>query len=101
MPLPSFKVLSLTDAAANRIKTIIGKADRKRWLSRDEEPDDLLKPYPAELMTMWPVSTKVNSPKNDGPELLDPITLEAQPDENDGSGIERANKAGLNPADSE
>ena len=28
MPLPSFKVLSLTDAAANRIKTIIANADR-------------------------------------------------------------------------
>ena len=28
MPLPSFKVLSLTDAAANRIKKIIANADR-------------------------------------------------------------------------
>ena len=28
MPLPSFKVLPLTDAAANRVKEIIAKADR-------------------------------------------------------------------------
>jgi len=28
MPLPSFKVLSLTDAAANRVKDIIAKAER-------------------------------------------------------------------------
>ena len=28
MPLPSFKVLTLTDAAANRVKAIMAKADR-------------------------------------------------------------------------
>src|SRR5436190_18837747 len=28
MPLPSFKVLNLTDAAANRVKDIIAKAER-------------------------------------------------------------------------
>ena len=28
MPLPSFKVLTLSDAAANRVKEIIAKADR-------------------------------------------------------------------------
>jgi iron-sulfur cluster assembly protein len=28
MPLPSFKVLTLTDAAANRVKDIIAKAER-------------------------------------------------------------------------
>ena len=28
MALPSFKVMTLTDAAANRVKDIIGKADR-------------------------------------------------------------------------
>ena len=28
MPLPSFKVLTLTDAAANRVKDIMAKADR-------------------------------------------------------------------------
>jgi hypothetical protein len=37
------------------------------------QPSELLKPYPAELMTMWPVSQKPNSPKNDGPELLEPV----------------------------
>ena len=42
----------------DRMPVIVAKPDRKRWLSREEEPDDLLRPYPAELMTMWPVSTK-------------------------------------------
>jgi putative SOS response-associated peptidase YedK len=30
----------------------------------------MLKPYPADLMTAAPVSTGVNSPRNEGLELL-------------------------------
>jgi hypothetical protein len=33
----------------------------------------MLRPYPADEMKMWPVSERVNSPKNDDPSLLDPI----------------------------
>ena len=36
------------------------------------DPHDLLTPFAAELMLMWPVSTRVNSPDNDDPSLLDP-----------------------------
>jgi putative SOS response-associated peptidase YedK len=36
-------------------------------------PKELLKPYPADRTTMWPVSPKLNSPKNDSPDLLEPI----------------------------
>ncbi len=32
----------------------------------------LLKPYPAEAMTAWPIGARVNSPKNDSPECLEP-----------------------------
>ena len=35
----------------------------------------LLKPYPSEEMETYPVSTKVNSPANDGPECINPLTL--------------------------
>jgi len=44
-----------------------------RWLSDDPDPRDLLQSYPAELMRMWPISTRVNKPENDDPSLLDPI----------------------------
>ena len=37
----------------------------------DEDPRDLLKPFPAELMTMWPINRKVGSPKNDTADILD------------------------------
>ena len=38
----------------------------------------MLKPFPAELMTVWPVSTRVNTPKNDDEDLIRPVRL---PDE--------------------
>ena len=35
------------------------------------DPRDLLVPYPAEPMTMWPISTRVNKPENDDEAILD------------------------------
>jgi hypothetical protein len=40
-------------------------------------------------MTMWPVSPKLNSPKNDSPDLLDPIE---EPEAPVGGQVERANE---------
>ena len=40
------------------------RRDYSRWLM-DEDPRHLLKPFPAELMTMWTINRKVGSPKND------------------------------------
>jgi hypothetical protein len=37
------------------------------------DPRDLLKAFPSELLTMWPLSTRVNTPKNDDPDLLVPF----------------------------
>jgi hypothetical protein len=33
----------------------------------------VLVPYPPELMTMWPISTRVNKPDNDDRSLLQPV----------------------------
>src|SRR4051794_27725012 len=85
----------------DRMPVIIAAPDRQRWMQPDEAPEDLLRPYPADEMTMWPVSVKVNSPKNEGRELIEPIRLENQPAADDKSGIPRANTAGAEPADSE
>jgi hypothetical protein len=41
-------------------------------------PRDLLQSYPAELMGMWPISTRVNKPENDDPSILDPIEAVAK-----------------------
>jgi putative SOS response-associated peptidase YedK len=56
----------------DRMPVVIGPEGREWWL-KGADPVALLKPYPSEHMTMWPVSPKLNSPKNDSPELLDPI----------------------------
>ena len=37
----------------DRMPVVIGADDRDRWLTGDD-PQELLRPYPAELMTMWP-----------------------------------------------
>ncbi len=53
----------------DRMPVVVAPEDRERWL-KGPDPQDLLKPYPAEAMTMWPVSPKLNPPKNDSPDLL-------------------------------
>ena len=60
----------------DRMPVILHPEDYTRWLS-DLEPDprDLLTPFPAELMAMWPISTKVSSPQNDTPDVLDRVEL--------------------------
>ena len=44
---------------------------------RGADPRDLLRPFPAELMRMWPISTRVNKPENDDPSIVEPIELAA------------------------
>jgi putative SOS response-associated peptidase YedK len=53
---------------------ILHPKDFQRWLSRDtKEPgvlDDLIAPYPDDQMEAYPISKQVNSPKNEGAELI-------------------------------
>lgn len=50
------------------------------WLGEktadSERLKGLLTPYPAEGMTMWPVSQRVGNVKNDDPSLIEPIAAE-------------------------
>jgi putative SOS response-associated peptidase YedK len=58
----------------DRMPAILHRDDYARWLDRDVPPAEaakLLRPYPAEQMESQMVSTRVNSTKNQGPELLD------------------------------
>jgi len=32
-------------------------------------------PIPADLMRMWPISTRVNKPENDDPSIVEPVEL--------------------------
>ncbi|HWY86730.1 MAG TPA: hypothetical protein VNX28_08395 [Gemmataceae bacterium] len=44
-------------------------------LSDDPDPRGLMRPFPAEPMQMWPISTRVNKPENDDPAIVEPIEL--------------------------
>ena len=57
----------------DRMALIIDPADYDRWLTAPEQPTDLLRPYPAEAMAAFPVSTLVNSPKNEDAQCIEPI----------------------------
>lgn len=60
----------------NRMPVILPPAAYEQWLDPAERSPDqlqgLLQPYPAELMTAYPISKLVNSPKNDSPALIEP-----------------------------
>ena len=58
----------------HRMPALLGKADREAWLSGSpEEAWETLTPYPDDLMVAWPVSTRVNAPKNKDASLIQPV----------------------------
>jgi putative SOS response-associated peptidase YedK len=42
----------------DRMPLILPKSAYERWLGEEPDPHDLLTPFPAELMVIWPVSTQ-------------------------------------------
>jgi len=58
----------------DRMPVIISPEHYQRWLSPMEpHPRDLLAPYPSEPMIAWPISTRVNAPRNDSADILDRV----------------------------
>ena len=54
----------------NRMPVIVGADGFDRWLSPGVDVADLLRPYDADAMEAYPVSTRVNNVRNDAPELV-------------------------------
>jgi putative SOS response-associated peptidase YedK len=79
---PLFTCCVITTAANDLVKpfhdrmpAILAPTDYATWFDHDlplERVHALLKPYPAELMEVSAASPLVNSPKNEGPQLLEP-----------------------------
>jgi putative SOS response-associated peptidase YedK len=64
----------------DRMPVILRRGDYERWLSAEGDPRDLLQPFEADPMRMWPVPTRVNKPENDDPSILEevlPLATEA------------------------
>jgi putative SOS response-associated peptidase YedK len=67
----------LVAAIHDRMPLIIAPGDYGRWLGDEPNPYDLMRPFPAEPMQIWPISTRVNKPENDDSSILEPINLSA------------------------
>lgn len=79
-PLRTFTLITTTPNELmapihDRMPAIIAPADRAEWLAPETAPEKLQKligPLPDGALEAIPVSTRVNSPRNDGPALLSP-----------------------------
>ena len=77
-PLETFTILTtdpneLAEQVHNRMPVIVEPENYTRWMEPGDParpPVDLLRPYPAEKMTSWPVDTRVGNVRNDDAELL-------------------------------
>ncbi len=61
-----------------RMPVILPQTEYERWLDPSTQNpaafQPLLKPYDSEAMTAYPVSTRVNDPKNDDEKCIEPLT---------------------------
>lgn len=73
----------LVEPLHHRMAVILRPEDYDLWLSQDEmKPQELapvLQPFDVDAMAVYEVSKTVNSPANDGPSLIDPVSAPAQP----------------------
>ena len=66
----------------DRMPVILDPADWDTWLNPDTDLDTLqtlLAPAPNRDLEAYPISTRVNNVRNDGPELLDPLPAPPSP----------------------
>ena len=64
----------------NRMPVIVRPSDFGGWLGGEAPPSGVFDPFPAEEMEAFPVSTRVNSPRNDDTSLVEPV----EPEDPDG-----------------
>jgi putative SOS response-associated peptidase YedK len=58
----------------HRMAVILDPEEEATWLHGDaDEAADVLGPCPDDELVAYPVSTRVNSPANDDPSLIDPV----------------------------
>jgi putative SOS response-associated peptidase YedK len=76
-PMLSFTIVT-TDANAmmkqlyDRMPVILAPEQYEAWLTA-KDPSELMRPCPPDMLTAYPVSTAVNSPRNDDPALVEPL----------------------------
>jgi putative SOS response-associated peptidase YedK len=60
-----------------RMPVILPEEDHAKWLGETEAGDlkELLKPFPANQMRIWAISQRVNSSRNNDPDIVTPINI--------------------------
>ncbi len=78
-PVHSFSIITtnaspLVEKIHDRMPVILHPEDEEAWLKENDPAalKKLLVPFEADKMEVYPVSKKVNSPANDGPEIILP-----------------------------
>lgn len=72
--VPANSLLGDIHNSQHRMPAILEKADRDAWLNgTPEQAWETLTPYPDDLMVAWPVSTRVNAPKNNDARLIEAV----------------------------
>lgn len=72
--VPANGLLGEIHNTQHRMPAILEKSDREAWLTgTPEQAWETLVPYPDNLLVAWPVSTRVNTPKNNDPKLIEHV----------------------------
>jgi putative SOS response-associated peptidase YedK len=72
--MPPNALMAEVHNAKQRMPAILQHDDIEAWLSGSaDDARGALKPYPADSMVTWPVSTRVNSPKNNDAALIERV----------------------------
>jgi putative SOS response-associated peptidase YedK len=74
LTLPANRLLTEIHNTGHRMPAILREEDHEAWLSGTlDEARATLRQYPDDLMVAWPVSPRVNSPRNDDEALTLPL----------------------------
>ncbi len=74
--MPANQLMTEIHNVKHRMPAILARESRDEWLK--DAPEDafrLLKQYPDTHMVATPVSKRVNTPKNNDPELIEPLKV--------------------------
>jgi putative SOS response-associated peptidase YedK len=62
----------------NRMPVVIEAPDWPAWLGEEGgDPAALLRPAGEDVLRLWPISPRVNTPRNNDAELLEPVDVQA------------------------
>ena len=72
--MPANQLMTEIHNVKHRMPAILAKEDRETWLAGSaEEAFAVIKQYPDTHMVATPVSTRVNTPKNNDAKLIEPV----------------------------